>query len=346
MIALSERRRRPKRPGTVTLASVAQRAGVSPITASRALRQGNLVAEATSDRALAAARELGYAPNLLARGLVHNRTATVGVVVLELANPFFAPMLSAIHAMAAKRGFLMVVGESGRSEDEERRYVEHFQQLRIGGMIVSPVTSRLDHLVRARSQGTPVVVMARRWEDGDYVATDDVKGGRLAAQHLLDRGHRRIGIVRLGDPDHTAVQARVLGFREVLGSAGLTVPEMWDFQVPGSQIGYGVEVADRLLGLSERPSALFVTSDRMAIGVIHRLLEQGVQVPEDFAVIGYDDIPYAFCAQVPLTTVAIPTRRLGEMSAEILFSRLDDVAPDDPRQILLAPELMIRASCP
>lgn len=326
--------------------SVAQRAGVSPITASRALRQGNLVAQATRDRVLIAARELGYMPNLLARGLVHNRTATVGVVVLELANPFFAPMLSAIHAMAAKRGFLVVVGESGRDEEEERRYIEQFRQLRIGGMIVSPVTKRLDHLAAARSTGTPVVVMARRWEDGDYVATDDVKGGRLVAEHLLDRGHRRIGLVRRGDPNHAPVRDRILGFQKTLAAAGIKVSEEWDFQVPGSQIEHGVEAVDRLLRVSERPSALFVTSDRMALGVVHRLVERGIRVPEDVAVIGYDDIPYAACAQVPLTTVAIPMQRLGEMSAEILFGRLDGSAPDSPRRVLLAPQLVVRDSCP
>lgn len=346
MIALSERRRRRRRPGTITLASVAERAGVSPITVSRALHHSTLVAKATRDRVLAAARELGYVPNLLARGLVHNRTATVGVVVLELANPFFAPMLSAIHAVAAKRGFLVVVGESGRNEEEERRYVEHFQQLRIGGIILSPVTKRLDHLAAARAAGTPVVVMARRWEEGDSVATDDVGGGQLAARHLLDRGHRRIGLVRLGDPDHTPVQARVHGFRQILSTAGVTVAQDWDLKVDGAQIEHGMEAADRLLALADRPSALFVTSDRKAIGVVRRLLERGLRVPEDMAVIGYDDIPYAACAQVPLTTVAIPTRRLGEISAEIMFSRLDGVAPDEPQQVLLSPELVTRASCP
>jgi LacI family transcriptional regulator len=282
----------------------------------------------------------------LARGLVQNRTTTVGIVILELANPFFAPMVSGIQTVSAKRGFLVVTGESGRDEAEERRYIEQFQQLRIGGIIVSPVTSRLDHLRKARERGTPVVVMARRWEDGDYVATDDVKGGQLAARHLLERGHRRIGLVQLGDPDHTPVQARVLGFRQTLATAGVQVREEWDLQVPGALIEHGVEAADRLLLLPERPTALFVTSDRKALGVIHRLLTRGVRVPEDVAVVGYDDVPYAACAQVPLTTVAVPKRPVGEMSAEILFDRIEGAVPAELRQILLPPELVVRASSP
>jgi LacI family transcriptional regulator len=268
------------------------------------------------------------------------------VVILELANPFFAPMVSAIETVAAKRGFLVVIGESGRDEEGERRYVERFQQLRIGGIIVTPVTPRVGHLAAARAGGTPVVVMARRWEDGDYVTADNVEGGRLVARHLLASGHCRIGLVRSEEPDNTAVQGRVLGFREDLMSAGITVPDEWDFRTQRTLIEDGMEAADRVLALSDRPSALFVTTDRKAMGVIHRLLERGLRVPEDIAVVGYDDIPYAACAQVPLTTVAIPMRRMGELAAEILFDRLDGAGPSEPRQVLLLPELVIRASSP
>lgn len=330
----------------VTLASVAERAGVSKITASRALRQGSLVAEATRQRVMTAVADLSYSPNLLARGLAQNRTATLGVVVLELDNPFFALMLSGIQAVAAKRGFLVVVGESSREEEEERRYVLQFQQLRIGGIIVSPFMKRLDHLVAARAGGTPVVVMARRWKEGDYVAADDRKGGWLVAQHLLIRGHRRIGLVRRRDPNHTPIRARVLGFRKTLAAAGIQVPEEWDLQLEGGLIEDGMKAADQILRMAEQPSALFVTSDRMALGVVYRLMEQGIMVPQDVAIVGYNGIPYAESARVPLTTVAIPMQRLGEESAEIIFSRLDGAAPDWPRQVLLPPELVIRASCP
>ncbi len=304
MIALSKRRHDRKR--TLTLSHVAHLAGVSPMTVSRAFSRSELVAAPTRERVLSVARKLGYSPNLLAGGLVQNRTATVGVIVLELANPFFAPMLSAIHALAAKRGFLVVVGESARDEEEERRYVEQFGQLRIGWIIINPVTGRLDHLEKARAAGTPVVVMGRRWEDGDYVATDDLRGGRIAARHLLKRGHRRIGIVRMADPNHSPVQARFLSFREVLRSAGVPLPDAWDVRTSGAEINDDVEAVDRLLAQSQPPFAMFVTSDRQALGVVNRLLDLGHRVPEDIAVIGYDDIPYAECSRVPLTTIAVP----------------------------------------
>lgn len=166
------------------------------------------------------------------------------------------------------------------------------------------------------------------------------------ARHLLAGGHRRIGLVRSEEPDNTAVQGRVHGFREVLDSGSITVPDHWDFRTQKTLIEDGMEAADRILALSDRPAAIFVTTDRKAMVVVHRLLERGVRIPEDIAIVGYDDIPYAACTQVPLTTVAIPMRRMGELAAEILFDRLDGVGSSEPRQVLLLPELVIRASSP
>jgi LacI family transcriptional regulator len=342
MTALPGRRK----TDTVTLAHIAERAGVSPITASRALRGSGPVAEETRVRILAAAEELGYVPNLLARGLVQNRTATVGVVILEVANPFFAPILSAIESVADRRGFLVVIGESGMRLEGERRYVERFQQMRIGGMIVTPATTEVDHLTTTRAAGTPVVAIARRWAAGDFVTADNVEGGRMVARHFLTRGHRRIGLVRPEVPENTAIQDRVRGFREELAAAGVTIPDRWDIRTPWTLIEEGMEAGERLAAQAERPSAVFTATDRQAMGIVHQLLARGIRVPEDIAVVGYDDLPYAACAQVPLTSVAIHMRRMGELAAEILFDRLDGTGAPDPRQILLQPELIVRASSP
>ncbi len=154
------------------------------------------------------------------------------------------------------------------------------------------------------------------------------------------------GWCALGDPDHTSVQARVRGFRRALADAGVRIPAAWDLRTPGTLIEDGAAAADHLLALPRHPSALFVTSDRKAIGVVRRLLERGVRVPEEIAVVGYDDIPYAGAARVPLTTVAVPKRALGELAATLLFDRVDGAVSAEARQIRLPPELVIRASCP
>jgi LacI family transcriptional regulator len=329
-----------------TLIDVARRAGVSTITASRALGGSGLVAEATRKRILTAATELGYVPNLIARGLVQKRTSVVGVLLRELANPFFAPMLRGIENVAERRGYLVVVGESGLDEQREAYYVDRFRQLRLGGMIVTPASSRVQHLSVARSAGTPVVVMARRWEEGDYVTGDNLEGGRLVARHLLSRGHRLIGLLRPDEPDNTAIQDRTNGFKEVLTAASVLVPPQWDFLTASTMIADGAEAADRIREFAQRPTAIFVATDRQALGLIRRLRAHGVRVPEDLAVVGYDDIPYADCGQVPLTSVAVPVERIGELSAEVLFDRMRDPDAREFRQLLLPPQLVVRESSP
>jgi LacI family transcriptional regulator len=188
--------------------------------------------------------------------------------------------------------------------------------------------------------------MGRRWDDGDYVTADNVEGGRLVARHLLARGHRRIGLIRPEEPGNTALEDRVQGFLDLLEAAGVSLPVGWEIRTSTTLIEDGMEAADRLLDSPDRPTAIFVTTDREAMGVIHRLLERGIRIPEDIAVVGYDDIPFAACTQIPLTTIAIPMRRLGERSAEILFDRLDGVGSPERQHVLLPPELVIRASSP
>jgi LacI family transcriptional regulator len=340
MIAMS------RKTNAVTLAHIAARAGVAPITVSRALRGGTLVAKTTRERILAAAAELCYVPNLLARGLIHNRTSTIGVIIIELANPFFAPMLSSIETAAAKRDFLVMIGESGRNEERERKYVERFQQLRIAGIIVTPSTKRMDHLAALRESGTGVVVMSRRWADGDYVTSDHSVGGQLVAQHLLSRGHRRIGLISCEASMGSSFFDRIKGFHRFLASATVLIPPAWVLHTSGNRIEDGENMADAFLALRKRPSAIFALTDRLAMGFTHRLLSRGIRIPEDIAVIGYDDIPFASHNQIPLTTVKISVQRMGELAAEVLFDRIGGTREPGNRHIRLSPELVIRASCP
>jgi len=132
----------------------------------------------------------------------------------------------------------------------------------------------------------------------------------------------------------------------VFSEAGVELPPRWDLRTPATLLEDGMEAADRFLAMPDRPRAVFVSTDRQAMGFVERVVAQGVRVPEDLAIVGYDDIPFAACARVPLTTVAIPMRRLGELAAEILFDRLDGTGGPEPRQVLLQPELVVRASSP
>lgn len=326
-----------------TVKDVAARAGVSPITVSRVINGGNLVAEKTRQAVLDAVAEIGYKPNLLARSLVHGGAAPlVGFVATELANPFYAPIISAVQEVARLRDHLVVIADSERLLANESTYLQQFERLRIGGVIVTPLSPDTEPLVTLRDAGVPVVVVARRWQDGDYVTADNELGGRMVGSHLLELGHKRMAIVALDEPGHTAAADRLSGFRDRLAEANLEAPVVWTKSLSTSE---GASSAGAILSLSPRPTAVFVMADRLAIGVVHELLSRGVRVPDELAVVGYDDIHYSAFLEVPLTTVALPKVEIGQIAAEILFDRMKSGTSIEPwRQVLLPPRLVVRAS--
>lgn len=330
----------------VTIRDVARKVGVSPITASRAFSGTHPVAEKTRDRVFQAAEELGYVPNLLARALVHKRSPIIGVVVLELINPFFTHILDAVQAVAREKGYMILVNQSERQPDTERASVHQFRQMRVAGVLITPATTDLEHLLFLEAEGTPVVVVARRRDGGDYVTVDDFAGGRIAGEHLIQIGHRRVGCVAHDEPHNVAVQDRVQGFQHALREAGCVFLPQCTIHTESLRMADAIQAADAFLDLPERPTAVFVTADCLAIGFIHRLRERGMRVPDDVAVVAYDDIRYAEFLEVPLTTVALPKHEMGQQAAQILFERIEaNEAHSEPRQVMLEPQLIVRASC-
>jgi LacI family transcriptional regulator len=279
----------------------------------------------------------------MARSLVQGSAAPlVGFVATELANPFYAPIISAVQEVARLRDHLVVIADSERQLANEATYLQQFERLRIAGVIVTPLSPDTRALEALRDSGVPIVVVARRWAKGDYVTADNVLGGRMVGSHLLGLGHERIAVVALDEPGHTAAADRLAGFQKRLAEAHLDPPIIRTKSLSTSE---GASAAGALLALSPRPTAVFVMADRLAIGFIHELLNRGVGVPEDLAVVGYDDIHYSAFLEVPLTTVALPKMEIGQMAAEILFDRISSGASTKPwRQVLLPPRLVVRAS--
>jgi LacI family transcriptional regulator len=345
---------------SVTIRDVAHKAGVSPITVSRAFSGTHPVAEETQRKVFEAAKELGYVPDLLARALVHKQSPIIGVIVLELANPFFVPILDAVQAIAWQKNYMLMVSQSQRQLDMERASVHQFRQMRVAGVLITPATRETEHLQLLKAQGTPVVFVARRSEGTDYVTFDELAGGRMVSEHLIRLGHRKIGCVAHDEPHNAAVQDRVHGFRQVLQEAGCTSCPTIHTQTV--RMADAIRAADTFLNLPERPTAVFVTADRLAIGFVHRLQQRGLRVPSDVAVVSYDDIRYAEFLEVPLTTVALPKHEVGQLAAQVLFERIEEnevseVSDDsgcqsdlqnlqnELRQVTLEPRLVIRGSC-
>jgi LacI family transcriptional regulator len=330
----------------VTIKQVAARAGVSPMTVSRVLNNSPLVTHVTRDRVLQVMEELGYAPNLLARSLVQRQSPIIGLIVTELANPFFAPIISAIQEVVRQHGYFVLIGDSERQPELQANYLGQFQQVQVGGLLITPLTRDTAALAAMRDSGTPVVALARRWEEGDFVTADNYAGGKMVAEHLIRLGHKLIACVSLDEPDHTAITDRIAGFKDAFSAAGLEASDNPQLLSNSLRVEDGGRAAETFLSLSPRPTAAFVIADRLAIGFVDRLLARGVRIPEDVAVVGYDDIRYSAYLSVPLTTVSLPKQNIGRLAAEILFERLEHRdGKHEWRQVLLEPELIIRSSC-
>jgi LacI family transcriptional regulator, galactose operon repressor len=330
---------------STTLEHIARKVGVSSMTVSRALRDSALVSPRTKQKILKAAQELEYTPNLLARSLAQHKSPFIGLIVTELSNPFFAPVITAIQEIARQQNYFVTIGDSESRIDIQNALLEHFQQIQISGLILTPLTADWAILETMQKTGTPMVVIARRWEKGDYVTADNVMGGCMVAEHLLQLGHLQIACITLRGKEHTAVVDRVRGFRETLREAKTPLLAAHTLRVDSLTYEEGVRAADEFLKLSPRPTAAFVVADRLAVGFIDRLTAAGVSVPGKVSVVGYDDIPYAASLKVPLTTVSMPKAEIGQIAAKILVDRIQEPSlSSDLQQVLIQPELKIRAS--
>lgn len=330
---------------SVTLSDVARAAGVSPITVSRAFTGTHPVAAKTRQRILQVAEELRYVPDPHARALVGKQMPVLGIVVPQLANPFFVSIIDGVQATARRYDHMLIIGQSERQVDLEQASLEEFRQFRVAGVLVTPTSTDAAHLHQLRDQGTAVVVIAREW-DGDYVTVDHSAGGALACNHLVGLGHRKIGCVAPVEAGNAAVDARVKGFRTTLEQAGEAFSQEWLIRSNSVDAVDATRAADQFIELADRPTAVFVTTDQLAMGFIYRLQERGLRVPEDVAVVGYDDIVYAEYLSVPLTTVALPKYEMGARAVETLFERLGAGGDHGAwRQVMLQPQLIVRASC-
>lgn len=332
----------------VTIKDVARKAGVSIVTVSRAFSNTHPVAEATRRKIFEAAEELGYVPHLMARALVSKHTPMIGVMIIDLSNPFFAPIVDAVQEVAWQEGYMAVFNQSKYQLQLEETSIEQFRQMRMAGILIVSVLPDMKHLQRLRQEGMNVVALARRWDEGDYVAVDYFVGGQMAGQHLIRLGHRQIACVAHAEHFRGGLWSRIQGFRAALeDSEGPGFSEDWMIWTEAVGVAEGMRAADVVLALPQRPTAAFVTADHLAVGFVHRLRQQGVRVPEDVAVVSHDDIRYAEFMEVPLTTVALPKYEIGRQAAQILFERIKEGRPqaEDLRQILLKPELVVRTSC-
>ncbi|MGW3996826.1 LacI family DNA-binding transcriptional regulator [Amycolatopsis sp. NPDC004772] len=325
----------------VGIKDVAKRAGVSIGTVSNVVNRPHVVAAATRSRVLSVIEELGYVRDESARQLRAGRSRVMGLLVLDLGNPFFVDVARGAEQAAHAEGLNIITCNSGQRSELEASYLAMFAEQRVRGVLLSPVATSGEALRTFRRTGTPYVFVDRKApaSEASSVSVDDVAGGALGGRHLLETGHRRIAFVN-GPGILTQCRDREQGLRTVLAGSGaeLTVLEAIGLDVPS-----GRDAGARLLGTSPRPTAVFCANDLLALGVLQAMVGAGVRVPDEMAIIGYDDIEFAGAAAVPLTSVRQPARRLGRTAAELLLAETSDTKPER-QAVVFTPELVVRES--
>lgn len=317
-------------------------AGVSISTVSHVVNGTRHVAPATRERVEAAVAAVGYTPNPLARALKSASSATIGLAVSTISNPYFADIVSAIEAQCARLGLMVFLADT---EDEPLREAEVVRALcarRVDGIILAPSadpSAALDHLERA---GVPCVLVDRMADARfDQVGIDNAAAVSGLVRHLLDAGHQRIGFIG-GQPGFASSEARAEAFRATLAAAGVASSPGWaDFRTLTTD--EAVAAAHRLLDEPEPPTALIAGNNLVTVGCMRALRSRGLRVPEDVSLVGIDDFEWADCFEPRLTLVAQPCAELGRQAASLLVQRIRD-PQGPPRHVYLAAELKVRAS--
>jgi DNA-binding LacI/PurR family transcriptional regulator len=324
--------------------AVAKLAGVSAATASRALSKPEMVAKATRERVMRAARELNYQPNVLARGLRQRGSRTLGVIISDLLNPGNAMMAKGAQDAAAKRDYTVFMFNTDEEADKERRALESLRGHLPQGLIIMPTAGARQNLKLVPNLPTVELDRVSGLRDAHTVLVDNVGGARTAVQHLLDLGHTRIGMI-VGTLDISTAVERLQGYREALEAAG--VPYRDDLVLIGNHREDGGHAAAHEL-LSRpthiRPTALFVGNNEMTIGALLALREQQLRIPEDLSIVGFDDSRWARLMQPAITVVAQPGYELAHLACETLLNRLERGSIQRPANVRLSTTFIRRAS--
>jgi DNA-binding LacI/PurR family transcriptional regulator len=329
---------RPNPVKHVTMEEVARAAGVSRALVSLVMRDSPKVSEKRRTRVLAAAERLGYRPNAMARGLASRRTRTIGVLLNDLRNPFFAEMMDGIVEAADELDYRLLIGTGRREAAGERRAVDAFFEHRADGLLlVSPRLPLTEILAIGRS--APTVAVARPLRDAhvDSVTNDDAAGAKLAVRHLTDLGHRRIAHVDGGRGAGAAARRR--GYVREMERLGLE-PHV----VPGEFTdAAGVRAAERLLDGDPLPTAVFAANDLVAAGALDRFEDSGLRVPRDISIIGYDNTFLAALHHMSLTTIDQPRPEIGRLALMTLVERIDGLRTDAVHH-RVEPSLVVRGT--
>lgn len=326
----------------VRIQDVADVAGVSVSSVSRALNDHPNVSAATREKVLEAADRLGFRPNGLARSLRTQSTGVLGLIVSDITNPYFTLLASAVEHEARDLGYSVVLGNADERADVLDHHVQTFLDRRVDGLLVSPTDDASGHLTAAITAGVPTVFVDRWSADHavPVVRSDSRPGVDALVDHLVALGHRRLAVIA-GPASTTTGRERVEAFREALGRHGLQLPEQYigqgDFQAAS-----GARATREFLALDQPPEAIFAADNLMALGALEAIAEAGLRVPDDIALVAFDDVPWFAHLAPPMTAVTQPAAELGRAAVRAL---VDVIGGRPAASVTLPTTLVVRRSC-
>jgi DNA-binding LacI/PurR family transcriptional regulator/fructoselysine-6-P-deglycase FrlB-like protein len=329
----------------VTIREVAKKAGVSPATVSRVISQFGYVSEATRNKVLTTIRELGYRPNTIARSMVTKATHTIGLVVTDITNPFFAQLARGVEEITWNNGYTLILANTDEDVARECAIIQALQEKQVDALIIVPASSNnAPHLFELLRQGIPIVLVDREVTDlpVDKVMVDNEEGAYNAVSHLIKLGHSRIAIL-LDNPDITTNVERLNGYKRALKENNISINEDLIRSCQYTQQS-AYEIIKEILHRPDRPSALFTANNFMTIGAIKAIHETGLHVPQDLALVGFDDLEYEPLNASQLTVVSQPITAIGNIAGQRIISKLrGDNNP--PMEIRLKTHFIVRESC-
>jgi LacI family transcriptional regulator len=336
----------PVAPGArVTLRDVAREAGVSMKTVSRVINGESKVSPATGARVAEAVERLGYKPNELARSLAGRRSRTIGLMIADISNPFFADCAKGVELVARERGYAVILCASAEDPETEKRYVELLVQRRVDGLLLVPTADGDgEYLAEEQQAGMSIVALDRPVEGipADAVLVENRAGAGVATRHLVGHGHERIAFVGDAERLYTA-RERLTGYEEALAEAGLEPL----YRLGAADVASADRITRELLRLPEpaRPTAFFAGNGLITAGILRALDAANLAVPGDAALVGFDDFELMSALRPHLTAVRQPAHELGRRAAELLFDRLQNGLPRPPKRLVLPAQLVVRGSC-
>jgi LacI family transcriptional regulator len=327
---------------SATMKDIAKKAKVSVITVSRALNNRHDISRATKERILRIARDLNYTTDSLARGLVTRKTKTIAVLVPDNVDSFYATVVQGIGDECRERGYGIFLWNTHDSSERELEYLRQAREKRTDGMLIYPVQKDVRYLEELRKNPVPFVFLNRHTDEAssEYVMSDNAHGAYLAISHLLQKGHQRITYV-CAKPDASSGRERIAGCRKAIAEAGRPADNL-EVLTCEESIDSSYRLTRNLVVRKDPPTAIFMWDDRLAVSAMKAIQESRLRIPQDIAVVGYDDIEIAAYLYPPLTTVRQSAHQIGALAAKLLLDRLETEKELPPKRIILKPELVIR----